>query len=84
MSSNDKDPVDAEILKLDKETQKERQALLAMIMERERYLEKRELDLIEREKSLAARERKLEESKERLLALAKTMRKKDDSGKVPE
>ena len=74
----------AEIQKIDKETQKERQLLLAMIMEREKYLEKRELELIEREKSLAAREKKLEESKERLLALAKKLRKRDDSGKVGE
>lgn len=77
MSSNNKDQEAKEIQKIDKETQKERQLLLAMIMERETFLEKREKDLIARERSLIEREKKIEESKERLLALAKKIKSKE-------
>ena len=72
------DDVDArnqELLDIEQQTQKERQKLLSMIMERGEQLEKRERELIERERELLERERKLEETKERLLALAKKLKK---------
>ena len=60
-----------ELEDIEKRTQKERQKLLTMIMDREEHLEKRERDIIDRERSLREREMKLEESKKKLLMMLK-------------
>ncbi len=64
-----------ELEDIEKRTQKERQKLLSMIMEREEHLEKRERDIIDRERSLREREMKLEESKRKLLMMLKKAKK---------
>ena len=64
-----------ELEDIEKRTQKERQKLLTMIMEREEHLEKRERGIIDRERSLREREMKLEKSKERLLMMLKKAKK---------
>ena len=63
-----------ELQAIEKATSLERQKLLAMIMEREEMLERREREIIRRERELLDREQKLDETKERLLALAKTLK----------
>jgi hypothetical protein len=63
-----------ELLELEKDTKKEQQLLLAMIMQREEHLSKREAALNEREHELLAREKKLVETKNRLLELAKNLK----------
>ena len=50
-----------ELLGIEKETRKERQKLLAMVMEREAHLEKRERAVLDREKSVREKEIKLDE-----------------------
>jgi len=77
--SNDKkiDGLEArkkELLELEKDTKKEQQLLLAMIMEREEHLSKREASLNEREHELLVREKKLAETKTRLIELARTLK----------
>ncbi|MFH0815350.1 MAG: hypothetical protein V1934_00835 [Methanobacteriota archaeon] len=67
-----------ELIELEKDTKKEQQLLLAMIMEREEHLSKREAALNEREHELLAREKKLNETKNRLLELAKTLKEAKD------
>lgn len=79
MSDNVKE-IDArkkELLGLEKETRKERQKLLAMVMEREAHLEKRERAILDREKSVREKEMKLDEYKEKLLAM--TQKIKDEA-----
>jgi hypothetical protein len=63
-----------ELQELERETEKERQKLLAMIMEREELLEKREREILRRERELLDREKRLDETKERLLALARSVK----------
>ncbi len=68
-----------ELLKMEKDIQKEQQKLMALAMERESNLEIRERSLMEREKALLEKEKKLDEYKEKLLAM--TQKVKDESGK---
>ncbi|MBI5000153.1 MAG: hypothetical protein HZB92_01295 [Euryarchaeota archaeon] len=65
-----------ELEAITKQTDIERQNLLAMIMEREELLEKREREVIMREKDLIERERRLDELKEKLLNIAKGIKEK--------
>ena len=77
MASDPGDEIDArrkELQDLEKDTKKEQQMLLAMIMQREEHLSKRESALNEREHELLAREKKLAETKNRLMELAKNMK----------
>lgn len=78
MSSEDKtDELEIrrkELLELEKDTKKEQQLLLAMIMQREEHLSKREAALNDREHELLAREKKLDETKNRLIELARTLK----------
>ncbi len=66
-----------ELLGLEKETRKERQKLLAMVMEREAHLEKRERAILDREKSVREKEAKLDQYKEKLLTM--TQKLKDEA-----
>lgn len=63
-----------ELQELEKDTKREQQLLLGMIMQREEHLSKREAALNEREHELLAREKKLAETKNRLMELAKNMK----------
>ena len=63
-----------ELLELEKETQKERQKILALVMEREAHLEKRELAILEREKAVREKEAKLDQYKEKLLAMTQKIK----------
>ncbi len=78
MSEDKLDQRKKELDDIEKRTQKERQKLLTMIMEREEHLEKRERDIIDRERSLREREMKLEESKMKLVTLLKNAKKKKE------
>ena len=66
---------DGDIRSIDAETQKERQKLLAMIMERQEHLDKREMALQDRERALLEREKKLEDAKQKLLAFRDGLKK---------
>ena len=63
-----------ELLELEQQTNKERQKLIAMIMEREEHLEKRERNIIERERELRIREQKLDEYKEKIQDMVKRIK----------
>lgn len=63
-----------ELREIEQQTKKEKQQLLAMIMEREESLEKREMGIIEKERELRDLEMKLDNTKERLVTLAQKLR----------
>ena len=63
-----------ELLGLEKETKKERQKLLAMVMEREAHLEKRERAILDREKAAREKEAKLDQYKEKLLTMTQNLK----------
>ena len=63
-----------ELLGIEKETRKERQKLLAMVMEREAHLEKRERAILDREKSVREKEAKLDQYKEKLLTMTQNLK----------
>lgn len=69
-----------ELLGLEKETRKERQKLLAMVMEREAHLEKRERAILDREKSVREKEAKLDKYKEKLLTMTQDL--KDEAKQI--
>ena len=66
-----------ELFELEKETTKERQKILALVMEREAHLEKRERAVLDREKAVREKEMKLDQYKEKLLAM--TQKIKDEA-----
>jgi hypothetical protein len=71
-----------ELLDLEKQTHRESQKLLSMVMEREEHLEKRERSLLEREKAVREKEKKLDEYKERLLLMTKNLKEKAQQKKA--
>ncbi|MCK5309098.1 MAG: hypothetical protein KAJ64_00440 [Thermoplasmata archaeon] len=74
---NEIDARKKELLELEKETTKERQKILALVMEREVHLEKRERAVLDREKEVRDKELKLDQYKEKLLAM--TQKIKDEA-----
>ena len=71
-----------ELQAMEKQTHKESQKLLAMVMEREEHLDKRERSLLEREKAVREKEKKLDDYKEKLLAMTKNLKEKAQQKKA--
>ena len=71
---NEIDARKKELLELEKETTKERQKILALVMERETHREKREKAVLDREKAVREKEAKLDQYKEKLLAMTQKIK----------
>ena len=65
-----------ELIDLEKDTKKEQQLLLAMIMKREEILSNRESALNDMERHLLEREKNVNDTKNRLMELARTLKER--------